>query len=106
MKKKLNGYYLACRLLMLLLSGDYPGNGFKDLCQSFGPSGWDRLTDQDKIELKQLAARYRKSNAWQYEKTRSGHLDSDSFLNAVFVSQNECDYFCAMLNPAYNYLSI
>ena len=86
--KKLNGYYLACRLLMTFLSGNYPGGGFKDLCTAFGPLGWDLLTDQDKIELKQLAARYKNSDVWQYEKTHSGHLDSNAFLNAVFETQN------------------
>ena len=102
-KKKINGYYLACRLLFVMF-GEIYQHGFHNLCLLFGPLGWDLLTDQQKVEIKQLAARYRMSAAWQHEKTMDGHLNAFDFVNAVFESEHERDYFYKLLSPAHEAL--
>ena len=99
----MNGYYLTCRLIFILLSGNYPG-GFPALCIDFGPQGWDLLTDQDRTLLKKLANRFKKSNLWRLEKKRRGHSEQSLFIDNVFKSEYEREYFYNILKPAFHSL--
>ena len=92
MTNKINGYYLACRLLFVMLSENYIG-GFHALCLDFGPLGWDPMPERHKFMLKLLTRGLTKSVVHSYH-------EIDSF----FISQAECDYYCNVLKPAYNVL--
>ena len=102
-KKDMNGYYLACRLLYLLLS-TYPG-GFGALCLDFGPIGWDEMDEESKMVFKHLAARYKTSAAWAWEQAHPGHLDRETFISNVFENTEEIHIVCDILEPIFYIMS-
>ena len=96
LKRKANGYIVACRLITVLTNGYR--YGWKTHCRLFGPLVWDRLSQEQRQSFNQLAAHYRQSVIHKVER-RGQTPTMYHFVNAVFLSTNESDTAADYLAP-------
>ena len=88
---KINGYYIGCRICYIIILERYMHNGvvnFGKFCELFGPHIWDKLSDDTKIGLKNLACNFKRDQMAMYEQ-HFGRILGPTFLKTVFMYNYE-----------------